>query len=166
MRMEKVREIFLKCSKDIVYILFALIILYLFLISLFTTCTMAYTDEHIFFVKDYPQLLLPGLLFLLLILFWLKAYVIEKNNKWKEKISREFGRGILVGITIIWFIVLLWWIFKVPARPVADQASVFYRAQEFLGGDYTYWKPGKYMDMYPYQNTMLLFFSIFHFVFK
>lgn len=166
MRMEKVREIFLKCSKDIVYILFALIILYLFLISLFTTCTMAYTDEHIFFVKDYPQLLLPGLLFLLLILFWLKAYVIEKNNKWKEKISGEFGRGILVGITIIWFIVLLWWIFKVPAIPVADQASVFYRAQEFLGGDYTYWKPGKYMDMYPYQNTMLLFFSIFHFVFK
>ena len=77
--MEKTREFFLKCSENIVYILFASIILYLFLISLFTTCTMAYTDEHIFFVKDYPQLLMPGLLFLLFVLFRLKVYADRKS---------------------------------------------------------------------------------------
>lgn len=164
--MEKMRKIFLRCSKSIVYILFASIILYLFLISLFTTCTMAYTDEHIFFVKDYPQLLLPGLLFLFFVLFWLKVYVDRKKRERTD--SRLPGKRcdrILTGITIVWFIALLWWVLKAPAEPTADQASVFMRAKDFVAGDYTCWQPGEYMDVYPYQNGMVLFFAAFHFLF-
>lgn len=164
--MEKMRKIFLRCSKSIVYILFASIILYLFLISLFTTCTMAYTDEHIFFVKDYPQLLLPGLLFLFFVLFWLKVYVDRKKRERTD--SRLPGKRcdrILTGITIVWFIALLWWVLKAPAEPTADQASVFMRAKDFVARDYTCWQPGEYMDVYPYQNAMVLFFAAFHFLF-
>lgn len=164
--MEKIREIFLKCSKNIVYILFASIILYLFLVSLFTTCTMAYTDEHIFFIKDYPQLLLPGLLVLLFILFRLKVYTERKKSERGDGRRQErLCERILTGITIIWFIVLLWWVLKAPAVPTADQASVFLRAKDFLEGDYTFWQPGEYMDVYPYQNAMVLFFAAFHFLF-
>ena len=155
-----------KISKNIVYILFALIILYLFLISLFTTCTMAYTDEHIFFVKDYPQLLLPGLLFLFFVLFRLKVYADRKLSERADGgLREEWCNRLLVGVTAVWFAVLLWWIWRAPALPTADQASVFLRAKDFVEGNYTYWQPGEYMDVYPYQNAMVLFFSAFHFLF-
>ncbi len=164
--MEKTREFFLKCSENIVYILFASIILYLFLISLFTTCTMAYTDEHIFFVKDYPQLLMPGLLFLLFVLFRLKVYADRKLRKRTDGgLPEEWCDRMLAGVTIVWFAALLWWIWRAPALPTADQASVFLRAKDFVAGDYTYWQPGEYMDVYPYQNAMVLFFAAFHFLF-
>lgn len=164
--MKKVRGIFLKCSKSIIYILFASIILYLFLISLFTSCTMAYTDEHIFFIKDYPQLLLPGLLFLLFALFQLKKYADRRRGGRTERgRSEEWRDRLLIGITIVWFAALLWWICKAPALPTADQASVFLRAKDFTEGDYTYWQPGRYMDVYPYQNSMVLFFALFHLLF-
>lgn len=48
----------------------------------------------------------------------------------------------------------------------ADQEYVFlYRAKEFLEGDYAGWTPTGYMYRFPFQNTIVLFFSVFHFIF-
>ena len=164
--MEKARELFLNFSKNIVYGIFAVIMLYLFWISLFTSCTTAYTDEHTFFIKDFPQLMLPGLLFLLFILFRLKSFADDRGKKRKNICeSEKLHKGILTGITIVWFLVLLYWVMKVPVVPKGDQENVFIGAKELLAGDYARWKPGNYMHMYPYQNTMVLFFSVFHFLF-
>ena len=68
--MEMARKIFLKCSRNIVYGLFGVIVLYLFLLSLFGTCAMAYTDEHIFFIRDFPLAMLTGLMFLAVFMAW------------------------------------------------------------------------------------------------
>lgn len=164
--MEKAGEIFLKCSRGIVYGIFIVIVLYLFLISLFTSCAVAYTDEHTFFIKDFPQLLVPGLIFLLLVLYRLKEYADRRKKSLKDSHKREMTqKRILTGITIVWFLVMLWWVLKAPAVPMGDQESVFVRAKELLAGDYTCWKPGNYMHMYPYQNTMVMFFSVFHLLF-
>lgn len=46
-----------------------------------------------------------------------------------------------------------------------DQYFVFYGAKEFLEGDYTRWQPGGYLHMYPFQNTLMLFYTVFHLIF-
>ncbi len=164
--MEKAGELFLKYSRGIVYGIFTVIVLYLFLISLFTSCAVAYTDEHTFFIKDFPMLLAPGLIFLLFVLYLLKGYADKRKSDHKDTAEKgKKCKRILACITVVWFLVMLWWVLKAPAIPMGDQESVFVRAKELLEGDYTYWKPGSYMHMYPYQNTMVMFFSVFHFLF-
>lgn len=170
--MDKIREFFLKCSKDIVYGLFAVIVLYLFLLSLFGTCVMAYTDEHIFFIKDFPIPMLTGLAFLVVIMVWGQGKISQKRIEKKQAggivltdEQRGFGKWVLPGITVCWFLLLIFWIWKTLLLPMHDQYFVFYGAKEFLEGDYSRWQPGGYLYMYPFQNTLMLFYTVFHLIF-
>ena len=165
------------------YGLFAVIVLYLFLLSLFGTCVMAYTDEHIFFIKDYPIPMLTGLCALVIFMVWGRGKVNEKLRKRQESKSTSAVGGagsdknaltgkqnrlkkwFLPGITACWFLVLIFWIWKTLLPPIHDQSFVFYGAKEFLEGDYTRWQPGGYLHMYPFQNTLMLFYTVFHLLF-
>lgn len=163
--MDRIRKIFLSFSENMVYGLFSGIILYLFLVSLFSSCIMEYTYEHTFYIKDFPQLLAPGLLFLLFILFCLKGYVDDRKSKWnKRQIEKLFG-GALAGLTVCWFLLMMWWIKEMPIVLTADQDAVFTGARQFLAGDYRSWASGEYMHRYPFQNTTVLLYTVFHFLF-
>ena len=172
--MNRIRELFLKWSRNIVYGLFAVIVLYLFLLSLFGTCVMGYTDEHVFFVKDFPFLMLAGLLFLVVLMVWGRRKADAGRVKAVRKAAEEdkfFGgqnslrKWILPGITACWFVILIIWIRVTLLPPMHDQYFVFYGAKEFLEGDFTRWQPGGYLHMYPFQNTLMLFYTAFHFLF-
>lgn len=181
--MDKLQKIFLKCSNHIVYGLFAVIVLYLFLLSLFGTCVMVYTDEHIFFVKDYPIPMLMGLGVLVVYMAWGRGKVNEVRQRRKAAADEEMRKSgkvaedgpgrlqgglkkwFLPGITVCWFLLLTFWIWKTLLPPMHDQYFVFYGAKEFLEGDYTRWQPGGYLHMYPFQNTLMLFYTVFHLVF-
>ena len=63
---------FLKLCKNIVYALFAVLVLYMFLASLVSTCVMVYTDEHTFYLKDYALVISSGLICFVLFLTFLK----------------------------------------------------------------------------------------------
>lgn len=183
--MDKMRKIFLKCSNNIVYGFFAVIVLYLFLLSLFGTCVMVYTDEHIFFVKDYPVLMLTGLGALVVFMTWGQGEVRRKAAERKQRDADRtvdsdiqvekkvsgmgesgFRKWILPGITVCWFLVLIFWIWETLLPPIHDQYFIFYGAKEFLEGDYTRWQPGGYLYMYPFQNTLMLFYTVFHLIFE
>lgn len=181
--MNKIRKIFLKCSNNIVYGLFAVIVLYLFLLSLFGTCVMAYTDEHIFFIKDYPIPMLMGLGVLVAYMTWGRGKINERRQRRQNDRSaaadggvekggnrlngmwNELKKWFLPGITVCWFLALIFWIWKTLLPPMHDQYFVFYGAKEFLEGDYTRWQPGGYLHMYPFQNSLMLFYTVFHFLF-
>lgn len=193
--MDNIHKIFLKYSRNIVYGLFAVIVLYLFLLSLFGTCVMAYTDEHIFFIKDYPIPMLTGLCALVIFMVWGRGKVNERclrkqegksaaeggsvqegksaaadgdvleEKKGPNRTQSGLAKWLLPGITVCWFLVLIFWIWETLLPPIHDQYFVFYGAKEFLEGDYTRWQPGGYLHMYPFQNTLMLFYTVFHLLF-
>ena len=170
--MNETRRIFLKSSNIIVYGLFAGIVLYLFLLSLFGTCVEAYTDEHIFFLKDFPLILLSGLCFLVVLMTAGQGVFYQKRME-REKMAKDVfsnkragaGKWLLPVVTACWFLLLIFWIWKTLLPPMHDQYFVFYGAKEFLEGNYTRWQPGGYLHMYPFQNTLVLFYAIFHLIF-
>lgn len=181
--MDKLQKIFLKCSNHIVYGLFAVIVMYLFLLSLFGTCVMVYTDEHIFYIKDYPIPMLMGLGVLVVYMAWGRGKVNEVRQRRKAAADEEMRKSgkvaedgpgrlrdglkkwFLLGITVCWFLLFIFWIWKTLLPPMHDQYFVFYGAKEFLEGDYTRWQPGGYLYMYPFQNTLMLFYTVFHLIF-
>lgn len=92
--MDTVRKIFLNFSEKIVYILFTVIILYLFFVSLFSSCVMEPIYEHTYFIRDFPELLAPGLIFWLFLLFCLKEYIGDRKDKWNKEQIRKWFRGV------------------------------------------------------------------------
>ncbi len=82
-------------SKNIVYILFAVLVLYMFLTSLVSTCVMVYTDEHTFYLKDYALVISAGLIcFLLLLTFVRKSQNYRKRHE--DSVNCLYG-GMVCG---------------------------------------------------------------------
>lgn len=156
--MDKLRKMILNCSEKIVSVFFVIFVLYLFYLSLFNSCIMSYTDEHVFFVKDYPGLLL---LFLLLFLF----FFLVVHIKYSLKFSFLFSKKFLAFITVCWFVVLSVWLVHVSMEPFWDQKFVFDAARDFLEGDYSAWGKGEYMQRFAFQNTLVVLYFPFHMIF-
>lgn len=163
--MNKTRKIFLNFSEKVVYILFTVIILYLFFVSLFSSCVMEPTYAHTYFIKDFPELLAPGLILLLFLLLCLNNYIDDRKDRWNKEQIRKWLRGGMAAITIGWFLLMLYWIKEMPTIWGGDQRAVFNAAKQFLMEDYSTWAPMGYMYQYPFQNTMMLLYAVFHFVF-
>jgi len=155
----------------IVSVLFTVILLYLFLLSLFTTCFMVYTDEHVYYLKDFPILMGIGLVIFCLLLAFLKKMLDKKSAKKivatqegeKSKIRRlrvlaAFATAML-GAGMIWFIL------HMNLQPVYDQSAIYGAAGRLLEGNYFDWKPGEYFSMLSYQNGMVLMMCPFVAVF-
>ncbi|MCM1561830.1 MAG: hypothetical protein NC123_20205, partial [Butyrivibrio sp.] len=166
---------FLNFCKNFIYIMFSVIVLYLFVLSLFGTCVMAYTDEHVFFIKDFPILMLSGLVFLVIFMAWGRGRAAAKRAQLEQDQAEngifagrqeKLQKRIFLAGTLCWFVLLTVWIWKTLLPPMHDQYFVFYGAKEFLEGDFTRWQPGGYLHMYPFQNTLMLFYTVFHLVFK
>lgn len=141
--MNTYQKVVLGTAKTVSYGLFGVIIGYLFMVSIFSTCVMSYTDEHIFFVKDFAILMVVGIsVFLLLCSFLRKAF--SKMSKW----------GYRAG-TIFWFALLLALIFTINFRPQYDPGSVYDAAGSLLRGDYSPWQQGGYLYTFPFQNGLV-----------
>ncbi len=138
---------FLKFLSGIVYILFAAIVLYMFLTSLVSTCVMVYTDEHTFYLKDYALVISAGLVCFVALLTFLRKKV------------RMSGRGIRISLivcTVVWFAILAAIVYFTKLPSVYDQQRVYAGAAALLRGDYTGWQPYNYFHAYPYINGMVL----------
>ena len=108
---------------------------------------MVYTDEHTYYIKDFPILMCAGLLgFVVLILWAGKKFHLE-----------EKGWNILTkSVTAVWFILLIVIVNGTSLHMVYDQGIVYQSAAEFMNGDYTRWQPHNYFYAYPYLNGMVL----------
>ncbi len=167
--MNKYQSIFLRLGKGIVYGLFSLISCYLFLLSLFTTCFMVYTNEHIYYVKDYALMICAGLLALCCLLaFFKKQKRKRENTQGKDFAEREIRKlkACVAAGTGILGAVMLCFILYAELPPVYDQSMVYHSAHALLKGDYSAWKMGEYFSMLPYQNGMVLMICPFATLFK
>lgn len=142
--MNKYQKGILGTAKTVSYGLFGIIIGYLFLVSIFSTCVMSYTDEHIFYVKDFAVLMVFGIGVFLVLCAFLRR-VFSKMSKWVYRVG-----------TILWFALLLALIFTVNFRPQYDPGSVYDAAGAFLRGDYSPWQQGGYLYTFPFQNGLVL----------
>lgn len=146
----------LSISNGIVYVVFAVVCFYLFLLSLFTTCFMVYTDEHVYYLKDFAIIMSVGLICLCFVLTFVKT-------KWSWEIKKL--KRLAVIVTLLWAILMAAFILYMRLVPIYDQSSVYYAAFSLLTGDFTPWKAGEYFDMLAYQNGMVLLMVPFAFVF-
>lgn len=157
--MNLLQKMILNAGKYIVGALFGIIALYFFLVGLFSTSAMVYTDGHIFFLKDFPVLLLGGLVTLILILTVLREKV--DVQVWDRLLSNK----ILGIITTVWLILLIVWILVTIEAPVYDQMEVLKAAYGLVHGDYSQWDYGIYMYLNVHQNGIALWYALFYLLF-
>ena len=139
----------LHIGEKIVYSLFALILVYIFLLSIFTTCLMVYTDEHIYYVKDFAFLMCMGIVCFCVILgLFHKLYRRKKITVTQLK-TAAFMLTLLCGTLICTFIL------KMQLKPIYDQVTVLDATKEFLQGNYSRWAEGEYFAMFTIQNGMV-----------
>lgn len=139
----------LKIGDKIVYGLFAVIVIYLFLLSIFVTCLMVYTDEHIYYIKDFPILLCVGILSLCMLLALFQKRYISEGITIKHLKTVAYVLTILFG-TLMWAFIL-----KMRLWPIYDQGTVLESARAFLQGNYSGWAEGEYFAMFTIQNGMV-----------
>ena len=163
--------------------LFAVPVIYLFLLSIFGSCVMSYTDEHTFYIGDPALLLCAGLLLLILIpAFILAAHrrrsgadgtgaadatgsvqKLTAQDSSAQTLSarrRKWLRAVPVVLTLLWAAGMLYWIRITLMDPVNDQIVVFNGAKDLLAGQYDAWKKGGYFYTLNNQNNTVLMFSL------
>lgn len=161
----------LNIGEKIVAVLFSVILLYLFLLSIFTTCFMVYTDEHVYYLKDFPLLMGGGLCVLCLLLALLKKRADKRQTGKMEAIQVKKDAEIkklqiaAITMTAILGTGMIWFILHMNLPPIYDQGSIYGAAGRLLAGDYSGWKHGEYFSMLPYQNGMVLMMCPFVTVF-
>ncbi len=138
---------FLKLSNGIVYVLFAAVTVYLFLLSLFSTCVMGYTDEHIFYLKDAALFLSGGLVIFCFLITWLGKKLRGRGE--------TIRRGLLI-LMFLWLLFMGAFILFLNLKPYYDPGSVYEAAAALLRGDYTEWQQGGYLYTFPFQNGLVL----------
>jgi len=138
---------FLKLCKLVVYLLFTVLVLYMFLASLVSTCVMVYTDEHTFYLKDYALVISAGLVCFVVLLAFLRK---------KVKMGEKAIGIVLAACTVAWFAVLIAIVHFTRLPSVYDQQRVYSGAAQLLRGDYSNWQPYNYFHAYPYINGMVL----------
>ncbi len=136
-----------KIGNGIIYGLTLAVVIYLLAVSLFNTCVMTYTDEHIYYLKNPAILIIAGLF----VLMWLIRIVHRKT-----RISRRGQSTILLILTAGYLICVTVMILQTRLYPEHDPRSVYDAAQQFLQGDYSAWQQDGYLYMFPYQNGLLL----------
>lgn len=157
-----ISKIILNTGNGVVSGLFFIILLYLFLLSLFTTCFMVYTDEHVYYLRDFPLLMGSGLIVFCFLLTFIRNRICKKltgtveNLRVKENQEIKYLKIFAISITIILGIGMISFILSMNLPPVYDQSAVYGATGRLLAGDYSDWKKGAYFSMLPYQNGMAL----------
>ena len=151
---EKIAKFIYSAGGAVVFTFTAVIAAWLFYLSSCVTAIMAYEDEHVFFIKDVG----PGMVIGILILLFLFAGVYKKRKKyWDNKARCErILKNICVILTFLIAAVGCIIVKTTHLLPIYDQYKVFLVAKDFLAGNFTEWQTGQYMDMFPFQNGMVL----------
>lgn len=149
--------------------IFAVILVFLAVISLVVTCVIYGSEEVVEYLPDSP--LLHGLVFILVLGIGVQIRKIYRILKEILKEPVKFRRFLFAaaGIMVIWLMLTCFW-------PGSDQRMAFESARALLRGDYSPWQPiaftygspmtpRGYAYTYPSQNGLILFFSAVTFFF-
>nr|MCR5716395.1 hypothetical protein [Lachnospiraceae bacterium] len=143
----KLSERLSKIGNGIIYGLSFAAIVYVLIVSLFNTCVMTYTDEHIYYLKNPAIVIVAGLF----VLLWMLRIGYRKVH-----LSVRVQKVILVMLTAIYLIAVTVMILQTRLYPEHDPRSVYEAAEQFLQRNYAAWQQDGYLYMFPYQNGLLL----------
>lgn len=151
-----------------IWLLFLVIIGYLFIASIFSTCylgaiqysTLAgdieFNWEHTFYMDDNP---IPHIIVFLLFSCFL--LILGKRKDSILKLSKAVGVGALcISVLIAGYIVLAGQYY-----PSTDQQHVIEDAAAFMAGDFTDLKPGGYVYLWPFQIGVIVYYWILSYLF-
>lgn len=153
--MKKIIDFVYNISCRVCFCLVSIVCIYMFLNSIFSTSLMRYEDEHTYFVKDFPLLMIMGLFFMIGLLFLGKKYLSKYVTKYKDKKVVRRWRCIVTGL---WLVLMLFWVLPADVEMVYDQKTVYESIRQFLQGDFKEWQVGGYFSNYPLQNGLLFIF--------
>lgn len=162
------RAVLAEWAKRIVWILFTMIIGYLLIASIFSTCylgrysyrTMAQTTEinieHTFYIRDnYIQHIVMFVVFSFLLM-------IVKTDRFKRIInSKYFGTAVCVAIGVLSILIVL----AGQYYPKYDQMHVVEAAARLNQNVYSDFEPGDYLFVFPFQTGTVLYFQLLSFLF-
>ena len=133
--------------------IFSLIVLFLTVISIISTCEEN-QKEHIYFVKDYPVLHLVTFIFVLT----LGVLFVRFGNQFDMRKRNIVCKILLAVYTCILVIVTL----TMQIQPVADQKQIVDIAKEMIAGDFSEFAAGGYLSTYSNQiGITCIFYCIF-----
>lgn len=150
--MNRAQKGILKFSGGIIWGLAAVILCYLFIISIFGTCVMCYTDDHIYYIKDVAGIMLTGLACLIIFLEFL-----YRRTGWNE---RYVFMGLAI-LTLLWAVMMSGLIFLMRLPTTYDQTFVYQAAGDLLKKNFSWWQKDGYLYMHPYQNGLVILESPF-----
>jgi len=149
--------------KKIVNILMGAILVFLIVMSFFSTSVMSGNEEEITeFVKDNIVLNLLFIIAVIVILtICMKFYegsVLQKI----EGIGVKKIRGVLLlGLFVICFV----WLLMTRTEPRGDQQAIFQAVYFLHEGDYSWFEPGGYLEACSNQIGLVLFYYLVSLIF-
>lgn len=168
--MNKCGEFFYDISKKLVTLIFGAIIIYLTLLSLWSTCVEApeylidaegneiRNQEFVYFVSDNPVRMI-FIVAALIIVFW-GLYLVM------QRIRLSLNVFVLVKIICAaFFVVSLTFILSTRYELRSDPAKVMNAAYEFMHGDFHQFEPGEYINKNPQQIGFMLYMCGFILIF-
>lgn len=146
--------------KNMIWIIFAVLIVGLLLLCIAVTAVIDSSEDTVFvWNRWWLQLVV---LAAALGFSWYAAVRVRKRHVEKPEGTQNAvaGRGgiFVAAVLAVGGIAAVIWILITRLYPTADQESVMAIAAAMLAGDYSAWEPAGYMDMYPFQNGIVLFY--------
>lgn len=155
-------------SQKVVWLLFLVIIGYLFIASVFSTCYLGtiqystlsgnieFNGEHTFYMDDSP---IPHII--VFIIFSGLLLILGKRKDTILKLFKVIAWGLLcVSVLAAGYIVL-----KGQYYPSTDQQHVAEDAAAFLAGDFTDLQPGGYVYLWPFQTGVIVYYWTLSYLF-
>lgn len=147
---DKLRNFTFNLSTKVVYGIMGVICFYLFSSSIYSTSIMWYDTEITYYIKDFPLLMVIGLIVMMLLFFILRNLI--------KKILTHY-KIMIVLFTLIWAVLLTVFVCNSDISLVYDQARVYEAIEGLVNGDYNTWQTGGYIYCYPFQNGMVLLYA-------
>lgn len=165
---DRIRRGFYTFALTLVGVLFALINVWLFLLSGFSTSYLSSgNSEKTFFVQDHILLNLLAAGIFLLVLFALrrKESVIRKRlSQFSFFRSLTFVKAKRILLTVT-FLFGIFWILSTQIIPGADQAAVLNAAAGLHTNSHALFAPGEYISRFPHQIGMVTILYALGFLF-
>lgn len=150
--------------KKIVYALLGTILIFLLIMSFFSTSVMSGNEAEITeFVKDN---IFTNLLFtiavIVIITICMRLYDGSMLQKKIESIGVKKIRGILLlGLFVVCFV----WLLMTRTEPRGDQQAIFQAVYSLHEGDYSWFEPGGYLEACSNQIGLVLFYYLVSLIF-
>ncbi len=141
--------------RNVVYICSGIVLMYLFLVSILSTCTLGYSlnsGTHTFFRPDYPVVHFMAVFALMGILFWLR----------KTTVCRDYDKAV-------WFVVGVWgfaaalWALCCMELPKDDPANVLLAARQMREYNFSSFTGEGYLNIWAGNRSLALFFYLLSF---